>query len=244
MATLIDILLGVKLQSDGGDSMKTESKSHSKVRSATLSSAEAALSMHKYFIDFLRSKSAVIRSATYTLLTSYVKYVPNVFNEEAMKILSSTLLGAFSEKDPLCHSAMWDAVLVFSRRFPEAWSYCNIQKVVLNRFWQFLQNGCYGSKQASYPLIVQFLDSIPPKEVATEQFAFEFLKHLWAGRNQRQLSAADSLAFFTAFKQSFLWFLKNAPRYPFQIFTGLSNFDFIFCMFSSSLIITLFSEIL
>ncbi|XP_047052085.1 LOW QUALITY PROTEIN: E3 ubiquitin-protein ligase listerin-like [Lolium rigidum] len=212
MATLIDILLGVKLQSDGGDSMNTESKSHSKVRSATLSSAEAALSMHKYFIDFLRSKSAVIRSATYTLLTSYVKYVPNVFNEEAMKILSSTLLGAFSEKDPLCHSAMWDAVLVFSRRFPEAWSYCNIQKVVLNRFWQFLQNGCYGSKQASYPLIVQFLDSIPPKEVATEQFAFEFLKHLWAGRNQRQLSAADSLAFFTAFKQSFLWFLKSAPR--------------------------------
>ncbi|KAK1632618.1 hypothetical protein QYE76_006933 [Lolium multiflorum] len=212
MATLIDILLGVKLQSDGGDSMNTESKSHSKVRSATLSSAEAALSMHKYFIDFLRSKSAVIRSATYTLLTSYVKYVPNVFNEEAMKILSSTLLGAFNEKDPLCHSAMWDAVLVFSRRFPEAWSYCNIHKVVLNRFWQFLQNGCYGSKQASYPLIVQFLDSIPPKEVATEQFAFEFLKHLWAGRNQRQLSAADSLAFFTAFKQSFLWFLKNAPR--------------------------------
>ncbi|XP_051208178.1 E3 ubiquitin-protein ligase listerin isoform X5 [Lolium perenne] len=98
MATLIDILLGVKLQSDGGDSMNTESKSHSKVRSATLSSAEAALSMHKYFINFLRSKSAVIRSATYTLLTSYVKYVPNVFNEEAMKILSSTLLGAFSEK--------------------------------------------------------------------------------------------------------------------------------------------------
>lgn len=212
MATLIDILLGVKLQSDGGDSVNTTSKSHSKVRSATLSSAEAALSMHKYFIDFLRSKSAVIRSATYTLLTSYVKYVPHVFNEEAMKILSSTLLGAFNEKDPLCHSAMWDAVLVFSTRFPEAWSYCNVHKVVLNRFWQFLQNGCYGSKQASYPLIVQFLDSIPPKEVGAEQFAFEFLKNLWAGRNQRQLSAADSLAFFTTFKQSFLWLLKNVPR--------------------------------
>ena len=216
MATLIDILLGVKLQSDGSDSANTESKSHSKVRSATLSAAEAALSMHKYFIDFLKSKSAVIRSATYTLLTSYVKYVPHVFNEEAMKILSSTLLGAFSEKDPLCHSAMWDTVLVFSRRFPEAWSYCNVHKVVLNRFWQFLQNGCYGSKQSSYPLIIQFLDSIPPKEVAAEQFSFEFLKNLWAGRNQRHLSAADSLAFFTAFKQSFLWLLENAPRYTFH----------------------------
>uniref|UniRef100_A0ACD5XVI5 Uncharacterized protein n=1 Tax=Avena sativa TaxID=4498 RepID=A0ACD5XVI5_AVESA len=212
MATLIDIVLGVKLQSDGGDSANTERKSHSKVRSATLSSAEAALSMHKYFIDFLKSKGAVIRSAAYTLLTSYIKYVPHVFNEEAMKILSPTLLGAFNEKDPLCHSSMWDTVLVFSRRFPEAWSYCNVRKVVLNRFWNFLQNGCYGSKQASYPLIVQFLECIPPKEVAAEQFAFEFLQNLWAGRNQRQLSAADSLAFFIAFKQSFLWLLKNVPR--------------------------------
>ncbi|XBH75084.1 hypothetical protein VPH35_101901 [Triticum aestivum] len=211
MATLIDILLGVKLKSNGGESANTESKSHLKVRSATLSSAEAALSMHKYFIDFLKSKSAAIRSATYTLLTSYIKYVPHVFNEEAMKILSSTILGAFNEKDPLCHSAMWDTILVFSRKFPEAWSYCNIHKVVLNRFWHFLQNGCYGSKQASYPLIVQFLDVIP-SEVATEKFAIEFLQNLWAGRNQRQLSAADSLAFFTAFKLSFLWLLKKVPR--------------------------------
>ncbi|VAI40549.1 unnamed protein product [Triticum turgidum subsp. durum] len=211
MATLIDILLGVKLQSNGGESANTESKSHLKVRSATLSSAEAALSMHKYFIDFLKSKSAAIRSATYTLLTSYIKYVPHVFNEEAMKILSSTILGAFNEKDPLCHSAMWDTILVFSRKFPEAWSYCNIHKVVLNRFRHFLQNGCYGSKQASYPLIVQFLDVIP-SEVATEKFAIEFLQNLWAGRNQRQLSAADSLVFFIAFKQSFLWLLKKVPR--------------------------------
>ncbi|KQK11843.1 E3 ubiquitin-protein ligase listerin [Brachypodium distachyon] len=213
MATLIDILLGVKLQNYGDDSANTESKYHSKVRSTTLSSAETAFSMHKYFLDFLKSKSAVIRSATYSLLTSYIKYVPHVFNEEAMKILTSTVLGAFHEKDPLCHSSMWDTILVFSRRFPEAWSYCNIHKVVLNRFWHFLKNGCYGSKQTSYPLIVQFLDSIPSKAVAPEQFAFDFLQNLWAGRNQRQLSAADSLSFFTAFKQSFLWLLKNVPRH-------------------------------
>ena len=206
MATLIDILLGVKLQSDSSGGVNTESKSHSKVRSATLSSAEAALSMHKYFLDFLRSKSAVIRLATYTLLTSYVKYVPHVFNEEAMKILSSTLLGAFNEKDPLCHSAMWDTVLVFSRRFPEAWSYCNVQMVVLNRFWQLLQNGCYGSKQASYPLIVQFLDSIPPKEVAAEQFAFEFLKNLWAGQQMDAWFSSSYLRSSTTISHSLMIF--------------------------------------
>uniref|UniRef100_A0A0E0EXA0 E3 ubiquitin-protein ligase listerin n=1 Tax=Oryza meridionalis TaxID=40149 RepID=A0A0E0EXA0_9ORYZ len=134
-----------------------------------------------------RSKSAIIRSASYSLLASYIKHVSHVFNEEAMKVLSPALL--------------------------EAWSYCNIHKVVFSRFWHFLQNGCYGSKQASYPLLVQFLESIPSKAVTTEQFVFDFLHNLWAGRNQRQLSAADSLAFFTTFKQSFLWLLKVLPRH-------------------------------
>ncbi|KAF0933682.1 hypothetical protein E2562_018911 [Oryza meyeriana var. granulata] len=213
MATLIDILLGVKLQNCGCDSSNSENKSLSKVLSATLSSAESAFSMHKYFLDFLKSKSAIIRSATYSLLTSYIKHVSHVFDEETMKVLSPALLGAFLEKDPSCHSSMWDAFLAFSRRFPEAWSYCNIHKVVFSRFWHFLQNGCYGSKQTSYPLLVQFLESMPSKAVTAEQFVFDFIHNLWAGRNQRQLSAADSLAFFTAFKQSFLWLLKVLSRH-------------------------------
>lgn len=213
MATLIDILLGVKLQNCVRDNSSSENTSLSKVLSGTLSSAESAFSMNKYFLDFLKSKSAIIRSATYSLLASYIKHVSHVFNEESMKVLSPALLGAFNEKDPSCHSSMWDAFLAFSRRFPEAWSYCNIHKVVFSRFWHFLQNGCYGSKQASYPLLVQFLESIPSKAVTTEQFVFDFLHNLWAGRNQRQLSAADSLAFFTTFKQSFLWLLKVLPRH-------------------------------
>uniref|UniRef100_A0A0E0EXA1 E3 ubiquitin-protein ligase listerin n=1 Tax=Oryza meridionalis TaxID=40149 RepID=A0A0E0EXA1_9ORYZ len=213
MATLIDILLGVKLQNCVRDNSRSENKSLSKVLSGTLSSAESAFSMNKYFLDFLKSKSAIIRSASYSLLASYIKHVSHVFNEEAMKVLSPALLGAFNEKDASCHSSMWDAFLAFSRRFPEAWSYCNIHKVVFSRFWHFLQNGCYGSKQASYPLLVQFLESIPSKAVTTEQFVFDFLHNLWAGRNQRQLSAADSLAFFTTFKQSFLWLLKVLPRH-------------------------------
>ncbi|RLN00446.1 E3 ubiquitin-protein ligase listerin, partial [Panicum miliaceum] len=213
MATLIDILLGVKLQNCDVDSTSKEKRSLSKVRSTTLSSAEAAFCMHKCFLDVLKSKSAVIQSATYSLLTIYIKHVPHVFDEETMKKLSPTILGAFHEKDVSCHSSMWDTILVFSRKFPEAWSYCNIHKVVLSRFWNFLQNGCYGSKQISYPRLVQFLDSIPPKAVMGQQFVFDFLHNLWDGRNQRQLSAADSLAFCIAFKHIFLWLLENVSRY-------------------------------
>jgi hypothetical protein len=60
------------------------------------------------------------------------------------------------------------------------------------------------------------LDSIPPKAVMGQQFIFDFLHNLWDGRNQRQLSTADSLAFCIAFKQCFLWLLDNVSRYPFS----------------------------
>jgi E3 ubiquitin-protein ligase listerin len=215
MATLIEILLGVKLQNCNIDNTNTDNKNLSKVRSTTLSSAETTFCMHKYFLDFLKSESDVVRSATYSLLSSYIKHVPHVFNEETLRILSPIVLGAFHEKDVSCHSSMWDTILVFSTRFPEAWSYCNIHKTVLSRFWQFLRNGCYGSKQVSYPLLVKFLDSIPPKAGMGQQFVFEFLYNLWAGRNQKQVSAADSLAFCIAVKESFLWLLKNISRYSF-----------------------------
>ena len=78
MATLIEILLGVKLQSCDVDSTNTENKNLSKVRSTILSSAEAAFCMHKCFLDVLKSKSSVIRSATYSLLTSYIKHVKRI----------------------------------------------------------------------------------------------------------------------------------------------------------------------
>ncbi|RLN30203.1 E3 ubiquitin-protein ligase listerin [Panicum miliaceum] len=191
MATLIDILLGVKLQNCDVDSTSTEKRSLSKVRSTTRSSVEAAFCIN---VSLMCSSQKVLLY-------------------ETMKKLSPTILGAFHEKDASCHPSMWDTILVFSRKFPEAWSYCNIHKVVLSRFWNFLQNGCYGSKQISYPHLVQFLDSIPSKPIIGQQFVFDFLHNLWAGRNQRQLSAADSLAFCIAFKHNFLWLLENVSRY-------------------------------
>ncbi|GJN07050.1 hypothetical protein PR202_ga24840 [Eleusine coracana subsp. coracana] len=121
MATLIDILLGVKLQNCDVDNTNTDSRNLSKVRSTTLSSAETAFCMHKYFLGFLKSESAVVRFWT-----------------------------------PYHQKQAWD-----------------------------------------------------------NNLSFEFLHNLWAGRNQRQVSAADSSAFCIAIKQCFLWLLKNVSRYSF-----------------------------
>ncbi|PIA58085.1 hypothetical protein AQUCO_00500192v1 [Aquilegia coerulea] len=213
LATLVDILFGRQLQRLGFDKVTYEPKNASKAREIVSSSAEKIFSTHKYLLDFLKSKSPAVRSATYSALGSLIKYIPHLFNEENMKTLSASILGAFQEKDPSCHPSMWDTILLFCKRFPDSWGLNNIQKTVMNRFWHFLRNGCYGSQPVSYPILIVFLDNIPPKAIEGEQFFLTFFKNLWQGRNPSYSSAVDRLAFFKALKECLLWAIHNASRY-------------------------------
>lgn len=213
LATLLDVLACEHFGRPGFEDITAEPKHASKARAIAVSFSEKLFSDHKYFLDFLKSQSASIRSATYSVLKSYIKNIPHVFNEGNLKMIATAILGAFQEKDPVCHSSMWDAILLFSKRFPDSWTLLNAQKTILNRFWHFLKNGCFGSHQVSYPALVLFLDIVPPKAVAADKFFQDFFNSLWAGRNQPHSSNSDQQAFFRAFKECFLWGLLNASRY-------------------------------
>ncbi|KAJ6761857.1 E3 UBIQUITIN-PROTEIN LIGASE LISTERIN [Salix koriyanagi] len=162
-------------------------------------------------IDVL-SKTPAIRSATYSALKSFIKNIPDAFNEGNMKTLAAAILGAFQEKDPTCHSSMWDAILLFSKRFPDSWTSFNVQKTAINRLWHFLRNGCFGSQQVSYPALVILLEILPPKAISGEKFFIDFFQNLWDGRNPSNATNPDRLAFFYALKECFLWGLCNASR--------------------------------
>ncbi|KAI7738214.1 hypothetical protein M8C21_032883 [Ambrosia artemisiifolia] len=210
LATLLDILTSEK---HGLENTNSEQKRAPKARSAAISHAEKLLSAHKCFLDFLRSHSSAIRSAAYSLVRSCVKNIPHALNEAHIKTLAPVILGAFQEKEPTCHSFMWEALLLFSRRFPESWTTLNVHKTLLNPFWNFLRNGCFGSQQVSYPSLVIFLDCIPPKAITTDKFFLEFFRSFWAGKIHSQSSNTDQLAFFLSYRECFLWTLHNAQRY-------------------------------
>ncbi|KAK4274883.1 hypothetical protein QN277_018048 [Acacia crassicarpa] len=211
LAALFDVLICLQQERYGLENISAEPKHASKAREAAVSFAEKLLTDHKYVLDFLKSTSPAIRSATYSVLKSIIRNMPQAFSDGNLKTLAGAILGAFNEKEPTCHSSMWDAVLLFSKRFPDGWTCLNIQKNVLNPFWHFLRNGCFGSQQISYPALVLFLDTLPLKSIGWDKFFFDFFKNLWAGRRTSQ--SADRLAFFQAFKECFVWSLKNASRY-------------------------------
>ncbi|CAI9298846.1 unnamed protein product [Lactuca saligna] len=210
LATLLDILTNEKHASENSNS---ELKHALKARSTAISHAEKLISVHKCFMEFLKSSSPAIRSAAYSLIRSYIKNIPHALNEANIKTLSPSILGAFQEKDPTCHSSMWEAILLFSRRFPESWNTLSVQKIVLNRFWSFLRNGCFGSRQVSYPALVLFLDCVPDKAITKDRFFLEFFQSFWGGKGHSESSNADQLAFFKSYCECFLWALQNAERY-------------------------------
>ncbi|CAJ1970731.1 unnamed protein product [Sphenostylis stenocarpa] len=211
LATLLDVLICLQQERPGFESITTEPKHASKARVAAIAFTEKLFKDHKYFLDFLRSPRPTIRSATYSVLKSLIKNIPQAINDGNIKTVAGAILGAFNEKDPTCHPSMWDVILLFFRKFPDGWSSLNIQKGILNPFWNFLRNGCFGSQQVSYPALVLFLDNVPPKSVGGVKFFLEFFKNLWIGR--RISLSTERPAFFQALRECFLWSLKNASRY-------------------------------
>lgn len=213
LATLLDVLVGLQPQRSGFENIQSGPRNASKARASALAYAEKLFSTQKFFLEFLKSQSPIIRSAAYSLLRSMIKNIPDAVDEGNVRTLAAAILGAFQEKDPTCHSSMWDLVLLFMKQFPDGWMLLNVQKVVLNRFWNFLKKGCYGSQQVSYPALVLFLDAVPPKAVSGEKFFLDFFQNLWEGRSLSHSLNADREAFFLGTKQCILWALRNASRF-------------------------------
>ncbi|KAJ8561486.1 hypothetical protein K7X08_033963 [Anisodus acutangulus] len=210
LATLLDIV--VSAQSERVVS-EAESKRASKAKVVAISCAENLLDTHKLFLGFLKSQSSAIRSATYSVMRSLIKNIPHAIKETDIIHLADAILGAFQEKDPSCHSSMWDVILLFSKNFPESWSILKIKKSALSRFWHFLRNGCFGSQQVSYPALLLFLDVVPAQTVEAQKFLLEVFQNLWAGRSLSYSSHLDRLALFKAMKECFLFSLRNTDRY-------------------------------
>ncbi|KAL6565131.1 hypothetical protein OROMI_016581 [Orobanche minor] len=213
LSAVLDVFFSWHFERSPSESTTGESKVAMKARTIAVSAAENLFSTHRYFQDFLKSQRQAIRSAAYTLVRSCIKNIPHAIGEADVKVLAGTILGSFQENNPACHSSMWDALLLFTKSYPDSWTSVNVQKTILSRLWNFLRNGCYGSQQVSYPALILFLEAAPSKAITGNNFFLELFRSLWEGRYRSYSSNADWHSFFLALEECFIWALKNASRY-------------------------------
>ncbi|GER35478.1 E3 ubiquitin-protein ligase listerin [Striga asiatica] len=227
LAAVLDAFFSWHSERYALENMSGESKTAMKARTLAVSTVGKLFSTHRHFQDFLKSQRPAIRSAAYSVLRSCIKNIPHAISEGDVKVLAGTILGSFQENNPACHSSMWDALLLFTKIFPDSWTCVNVQKTILSRLWNFLRNGCYGSQQVSYPALVLFLEAVPSRAITGNNLFLEFLQNLWAGRYLSYSSNADLSSFFHALEECLVWVLRNTSRY-FEDVEAMHHFQHTF----------------
>ena len=84
--------------------------------------------------------------------------------------LPSHVFKALSDRDPACHPAMWEMLIVYAKHCPDVWG--SLSPEFLNAFWHTLADvlakGCHGSAAGSYRAVLPFLSMVPAPALSQE----------------------------------------------------------------------------
>ncbi|KAG0268629.1 hypothetical protein BGZ95_002394 [Linnemannia exigua] len=135
---------------------------------------------------FFGHGNALVRRATYNMLRTITTKAPTLVKSRLSIVSKHLFPAAFSDKDTTTHGDMWDAILVFTKAFPESWTIVADKKPTMSLFAGFLKSAGYGSATATYrsilPLIASWGDeSILGKNGTGFPFAKDFFDHFWKG---------------------------------------------------------------
>jgi hypothetical protein len=93
------------------------------------------------------------------------------------------VLGCFSERDPLVHERMIEALVLFLKQFPAAWEHVHAWKAIFPRLFAFLRNTDASSPSRTYQTLVPFLSLLDAKALDHQATRFfdEFFENFWLG---------------------------------------------------------------
>ncbi|KAG0237979.1 hypothetical protein BGW42_008079 [Actinomortierella wolfii] len=131
--------------------------------------------------------NAMVRRATYSFLRSIINKAPKLVPERLQLISKEFFPAALNDTDMAAHGDMWDALLVLTKGFPEAWQTpMDNKKPVTSLFANFLKAAGHGSTTATYrsllPLVSNWNDAtIVGKNGTGMPFIKLFFEDIWKG---------------------------------------------------------------
>ncbi|KAK3842947.1 MAG: hypothetical protein J3R72DRAFT_123509 [Linnemannia gamsii] len=162
---------------------------------------------------FFGHGNALVRRATYNMLRTVTTKAPTLVKSRLSIVSKHLFPAAFSDKDTTTHGDMWDAILVFTKAFPESWTIIADKKPTMSLFAGFLKSAGYGSATATYrsilPLIASWGDeSIMGKNGTGFPFAKDFFDHFWKGLESPNLDkeTGSTLMFMEAYLECLVYF--------------------------------------
>ncbi|KAF9430363.1 hypothetical protein BGZ94_007186 [Podila epigama] len=164
--------------------------------------------------NFLAHASPAVRRAGYSMLRTITSKAPNLI-QDRLDLVSKQFLGsAFYDKDITTHNDLWDAVLVFTKAFPQSWTITADKKPTMTLFFSFLKHAGYGSSTVTYRSILPLIstwadDSVLGKNGTGFPFVKDFFDNFWRGiesSNMDRDTGATSL-FLYAYVECLVYFI-------------------------------------
>jgi len=172
-----------------------------------LSESYEELFNQKLWSYFSAKDFPLIRKSCYHLATSLCKKIPTFVEKNIEKFSSIMLFSALGESEFITQQEMWEAVLLFTEKFPSGWKHVNVRKQTFPKIWEFLRNAGFRSNVALEKLL-QFI-SIMPIEVMGDgpEFAKELFSNLWEGFKKEITNKMYSVAVLRSYGDFLKYFI-------------------------------------
>ncbi|KAJ2605324.1 hypothetical protein EV177_006178, partial [Coemansia sp. RSA 1804] len=149
-------------------------------------------------LRFVSSPSSFVRRSVYRLIRTIMIKQPGLVQNSYRPLSRALLSKCFSDNDPNAHRDMWDAVLMLTKSYPQAWAdsattSANAEKKgsssskdsrkgsLVDKLFEFLRLRCRLSPTVSYPSILALLANLPAEVLDEPSFQPSFHKALWQG---------------------------------------------------------------
>ncbi|KAJ2741734.1 hypothetical protein GGI20_004982 [Coemansia sp. BCRC 34301] len=150
---------------------------------------------NKKAMGFVGDRSSTfIRRSVYRLIRIVMLTNPALVSDTYEIIGQALLSSSFLEADPNAHGDMWDAVLLLTKNYPQAWA-VDVGKKKKGLF-EFLSSGkCRLAPTISYPSILALLANLPASIVDDSMFQSGFGDALWKGASATAAAEPGSRAY-------------------------------------------------
>eukprot|EP00742_Colponemidia_sp_Colp-10_P007880 GILJ01008498.1.p1 GENE.GILJ01008498.1~~GILJ01008498.1.p1 ORF type:complete len:1730 (-),score=257.38 GILJ01008498.1:467-5332(-) len=97
----------------------------------------------------------LVRRACFSLLQAYVTKTSIL--DGHVGVVAPVVLGSVGDKATMVQTVIWDLIITFIQRYPQAWDSVNAQKSVFPKLYATLRDAAYGASHILYPSFLPFL---------------------------------------------------------------------------------------
>ncbi|KAI9310568.1 hypothetical protein BX666DRAFT_2004897 [Dichotomocladium elegans] len=154
---------------------------------------------------FMSHESPMIRKAIYNFMKLLSLRWKETLAARLDTVCPAFFASVLKEKEYSAFADMWDALLLLTKEYPEAWLVAGKKKPVMPKFYNFLRGGLNGAASVGYPSILVLLANYPPQVRNAPKFYESFFTSFWDAASSDVISKSNSAIFVNAYAECIVY---------------------------------------